>query len=536
MRDIRQRRHWRLVMTVLSALALLGALEIWLLHRTWTWPPIVLDGQIWDTGLFLSAALAAISVAGFAGLLMTHRSNTPSLGKTATPSVRDATRPSREFFSAQPRASFSDAAGVDETVEELRDIVDYLRDPAKYRRMGAEMPKGVILYGPPGTGKTLLARAVAGEAGVEFIACSGSQFVEQYVGLGAKKIRDLFDQVRRLNRPAIIFFDELDALGRRRGETGSSQEWDQTLNELLVQLDGFHARQDIIVMGATNRLDILDPALLRPGRFDRHIRVDLPTVEGREKILRLHTRDKPVHPTVDFASLARQTPGFSGAMLKHLCNEAAILAVKERARQIEMRHFTQSLDRVVAGNPRKFSAMREQDRRITAYHEAGHALLAHLGGGGRVQRISILPRGQALGYVLQESAEDRVLYTRSELLNKIRMALGGRAAEELVFGETSTGAEQDLEQATEWAWAFVVRFGMSPMGLLTLRPHHAGSRDLEVANRYASQVLAQCYEEAFDLLARHRQVLDRLADRLLETEVLDEEDFLRVVQARSVVS
>ncbi|MBX6395165.1 MAG: AAA family ATPase [Alicyclobacillaceae bacterium] len=536
MRDTRKRRHVHLLVSLCSGLAITAAAQIWWLRGKFHFPSISVRNHTLDGGIVLSGCLVATGLAGLTWLWFRHRSAPGPLGRPSSPAVRDATRPSREFFATQPHITFSDAAGVDETVDELRDIVDYLRDPGKYRRMGAEMPKGVILYGPPGTGKTLLARAVAGEAGVDFIACSGSQFVEQYVGLGAKKIRDLFDQVRRLGKPAIIFFDELDALGRRRGETGSSQEWDQTLNELLVQLDGFHVRQDIIVMGATNRLDILDPALLRPGRFDRHIRVDLPSVDGREKILRLHARNKPIHPSVDFHSLARRTPGFSGAMLKHLCNEAAILAVKDHSKHIDMRHFSKAIDRVVAGNPRRDLVLREKDRQITAYHEAGHALVGFLEGCDRVQRISILPRGQALGYVLQESTEDRMLYTRSELLNKISMTLGGRAAEELVFGETTTGAEQDLEQATELAWALVTRFGMSPLGLLSFRPHYVGGADLELANRHTRMVLDQCYQGALELLSRHRQTLDRLASRLLEQEVLEEEDFLLVVRPQSVVS
>ncbi|ADG06187.1 ATP-dependent metalloprotease FtsH [Kyrpidia tusciae DSM 2912] len=536
MRDIRKRRHSRRVIGFMSVLMLIAAGTVWWGQKSFPFPIWIAGGIPIFSGEWLAGILASVGMTGLLWAWLRYRPTPGPLSRPTAPVVRDVIRPSKEFSSSQPTATFADAAGVDETVDELRDIVDYLRDPGKYRRMGAEMPKGVILYGPPGTGKTLLARAVAGEAGVEFVACSGSQFVEQYVGLGAKKIRDLFDQVRRIGRPAIIFFDELDALGRRRGETGSSQEWDQTLNELLVQLDGFHGRQDIIVMGATNRLDILDPALLRPGRFDRHIRVDLPSIEGREKILRLHARNKPIHPAVDFRSLARRTPGFSGAMLKHLCNEAAIIAVKEEARQIEARHFSQAIDRVVAGNARRDLVLREKDRQITAYHEAGHALVGLIEGVERIQRISILPRGQALGFVLQESPEDRVLYTKRELLGKITMALGGRAAEELIFGDTSTGAEQDLEQATDLAWSVVARFGMSSLGLLSLRPHHCGGADLEAANQHARAVLGECYQNALDILARHRTVLDRVATRLLEKEVLEEEDFLQIVRVQSIVS
>ena len=362
-----------------------------------------------------------------------------------------------------PKITFRDVAGVDEAVEELHEIKEFLENPKKFQALGARIPKGVLLYGPPGTGKTLLARAVAGEAGVPFFSISGSDFVEMFVGVGASRVRDLFEQAKQ-NSPCIIFMDEIDAVGRHRGAGlgGGHDEREQTLNQLLVEMDGFEAKDNIIMIAATNRPDILDPALLRPGRFDRQITVDRPDRKGRAKILEVHTRGKPLAKDIDVDTLAGQTPGFTGADLSNLVNEAALLAARTGKKEITQIELEEGIMRVVAGPEKKTRVMGEKERLITAYHEMGHAIVGHyLEHSDPVHKISIISRGQALGYTISLPTEDKFLTTRAELTDTMAMTLGGRAAEEIVFGEITTGASNDLEKVTATAKQMVMRFGMS---------------------------------------------------------------------------
>ena len=362
-----------------------------------------------------------------------------------------------------PKITFRDVAGVDEAVEELHEIKEFLENPKKFQALGARIPKGVLLYGPPGTGKTLLARAVAGEAGVPFFSISGSDFVEMFVGVGASRVRDLFEQAKQ-NSPCIIFMDEIDAVGRHRGAGmgGGHDEREQTLNQLLVEMDGFEMKDNIILIAATNRPDILDPALLRPGRFDRQIVVDRPDRKGRAKILEVHTRGKPLAKHIDLDNLAAQTPGFTGADLSNLVNEAALLAARQGKREIDHIQLEEGIMRVIAGPEKKTRVMSEKERRVTAFHEMGHAIVAHfLENSDPVHKISVISRGQALGYTISLPSEDRFLTTRAELSDSMAMTLGGRAAEELVFGEVTTGASNDLEKVTATAKQMVMRFGMS---------------------------------------------------------------------------
>ncbi|HUZ39190.1 MAG TPA: ATP-dependent zinc metalloprotease FtsH, partial [Streptosporangiaceae bacterium] len=362
-----------------------------------------------------------------------------------------------------PKTTFADVAGADEAIEELQEIKEFLQSPGKFQAIGAKIPKGVLLYGPPGTGKTLLARAVAGEAGVPFYSISGSDFVEMFVGVGASRVRDLFEQAKA-NAPAIVFVDEIDAVGRHRGAGfgGGHDEREQTLNQLLVELDGFDVKGGVIVIAATNRPDILDPALLRPGRFDRQIVVDRPDRVGRKKILEVHTRGKPLAREIDIDALAGQTPGFTGADLSNLVNEAALLAARSGKREITQIELEEGIMRVIAGPEKKTRVMGEKERRITAYHEMGHAIVGHyLPYSDPIHKISVISRGQALGYTISLPGEDKFLTTRSELLDTMAMTLGGRAAEELVFGEITTGASNDLEKVTATAKQMVMRFGMS---------------------------------------------------------------------------
>src|SRR6201987_2983569 len=369
----------------------------------------------------------------------------------------------KQLSKDMPKTTFADVAGADEAVEELYEIKDFLQNPSRYQALGAKIPKGVLLYGPPGTGKTLLARAVAGEAGVPFFTISGSDFVEMFVGVGASRVRDLFEQAKQ-NSPCIIFMDEIDAVGRHRGAGlgGGHDEREQTLNQLLVEMDGFEAKDNIIMIAATNRPDILDPALLRPGRFDRQIAVDRPDRKGRAKILEVHTRGKPLAKVIDIDALAGQTPGFTGADLSNLINEAALLAARTGKREIGQEELEEGILRVIAGPEKKTRVMSEQERKITAYHEMGHALVSHfLEHSDPVHKISVISRGQALGYTISMPQEDRFLTTRAELKDAMAMTLGGRAAEELVSGESTTGASNDLEKVTATAKEMVMRFGMS---------------------------------------------------------------------------
>jgi cell division protease FtsH len=436
---------------------------------------------------------------------------------------------------------FEDVAGADEAVEELREVVEFLRDPQRFQQLGARIPRGVLLCGPPGTGKTLLARAVAGEADVPFLTISGSDFVEMFVGVGASRVRDLFKQATA-QAPAIVFVDEIDAVGRHRGTGvgGGHDEREQTLNQLLVEMDGFDASSGVILMAATNRPDVLDPALLRPGRFDRQVVVDLPDVGGRAAILEVHARNKPVDPDVDLGVLARRTPGFTGADLSNVLNEAALLAARRGAERISADDMTRAVDRVLAGPERLGRIMSDHERRTVAVHEAGHALVGHvLPNSDEVHKISIVARGSALGYTVMLPTEDRRLHTRSQLSDVLATTLGGRSAEEVVFGEITTGATDDIQRATRIARAMVVEYGMSEKlgpqrfagadGEPFLGREHTRSDEHsdELAARIDEEIarlLDEAHSRARRILEEHRAVLDRLAAALLERETLAEED------------
>jgi cell division protease FtsH len=440
-----------------------------------------------------------------------------------------------------PKTSFSDVAGVDEAIEELMEVKEYLQNPAKFQAMGAKIPRGVLLFGPPGAGKTLLARAVAGEAGVPFFSISGSDFVEMFVGVGAARVRDLFEQAKQ-SAPAIVFIDEIDAVGRHRGAGlgGGHDEREQTLNQLLVEMDGFDQRTAVILMAATNRPDILDPALLRPGRFDRHVTVDRPDLEGRKAILNVHARGKPFDETVDLATVARRTPGFTGADLANVINEAALLAARWGKKAVGMKEVEEAIDRVMAGPERKSHVMSEREKRVIAYHEGGHALVAHvLPNTDPVHKISVIPRGRALGYTLTLPEEDKFLMTREELADELAMLLGGRVAEELIVGDITTGAANDIERATKVAKQMVTEYGMSDViGPLTLgqKQHEVFlGRDFQSQPDYSDQVafeidneirrlIDEAHDEALEILQEGRVKLDELAAMLIERETLGREE------------
>jgi cell division protease FtsH len=445
----------------------------------------------------------------------------------------------------QPKITFSDVAGLDEAVEELEEIKDYLSAPQKFQAMGAKIPKGVLLFGPPGTGKTLLARAVAGEAGVPFFSISGSDFVEMFVGVGASRVRDLFEQAKA-NSPSIVFMDEIDAVGRHRGAGlgGGHDEREQTLNQLLVEMDGFDVKSGVILIAATNRPDILDPALLRPGRFDRQIVVDRPDLSGRTGILKVHTRGKPMSKEVDVEVLARRTPGFTGADLANVVNEAALLAARFNRKEIGMWELEEAIDRVVAGPQRRSRVISEKEKKVIAYHEAGHALVSHaLPHADPVHKVSIISRGQALGYTLTLPTEDKFLVSRSEMIDELAMIMGGRVAEEIVFDEPTTGAQNDIQRATVIAKQMVTQFGMSDLGPLALGTNesqpflgrdfgHVQDYSDDVASRIDSEVhrfVDEAYEEAREILTKYRDKLDLMVERLLEKESLEKEEVSEIL-------
>ena len=437
-----------------------------------------------------------------------------------------------------PKTTFTDVAGVDEAIEELEEIKEFLAEPAKFQAVGAKIPKGVLLYGPPGTGKTLLARAVAGEAGVPFYSISGSDFVEMFVGVGASRVRDLFEQAKE-NAPAIVFIDEIDAVGRHRGAGmgGGHDEREQTLNQLLVEMDGFDVRGGVILIAATNRPDVLDPALLRPGRFDRQIAVEAPDLKGRYEILRVHAQGKPMDPSVDLATVARRTPGFTGADLANVLNEAALLTARSNVQVITNSFLDEAIDRVVAGPQKRSRLMDEKEKLITAYHEGGHALVAAaLPGTDPVQKVTILPRGRALGYTMVLPEQDKYSNSRAELLDQLAYMLGGRAAEELVLHNPTTGASNDIEKATGLARGMVTQYGMTErLGAVKygsgdsepfLGRDYGNGRDYseEVAGVVDSEVsllINNAHQEAFDILNENREVLDALVRALFEKETLD---------------
>ncbi|HEY6397417.1 MAG TPA: ATP-dependent zinc metalloprotease FtsH [Solirubrobacteraceae bacterium] len=438
------------------------------------------------------------------------------------------TRPEQIKPDAAPSIAWSEIAGADEAKEELREVVDYLKDPGRFRELGAKVPKGILLHGPPGTGKTLLAKAVAHESGANFFSQSAASFVEMFVGVGAARIRRLFKAARK-QAPAIVFIDELDAVGGHRGHDVSGER-DQTLNQLLVEMDGFTARKDVVVVAASNLLEKLDPALLRPGRFDRQIFVSPPDVGGRERILQVHSRNKPLASSVDLKLLARQTSGLTGADLANICNEAAIFAARRGDIHVEMRDFDGALERVIAGMQSR-RTLTEHEKRVVAYHEAGHALCGELlPSVDRVHRISIVPRGRALGYTLNLPEEDRYLKTREELIDFMTMLLGGRAAEQLVFGSITTGASDDLRRVAEIARAMVDEYAMGT-AVTSLRAHDNGAAEAtrRVRDQDVGELADQAFRAAVAIIDSHRPQLDALAQTLLENEVLEREDIDRVV-------
>jgi cell division protease FtsH len=449
-----------------------------------------------------------------------------------------------------PKIGFKDVAGVDEAVEELHEIKEFLENPKKFQALGARIPKGVLLYGPPGTGKTLLARAVAGEAGVPFFSISGSDFVEMFVGVGASRVRDLFEQAKQA-APCIVFMDEIDAVGRHRGAGlgGGHDEREQTLNQLLVEMDGFELKDNIILIAATNRPDILDPALLRPGRFDRQIVVDRPDRSGRKKILEVHVKGKPIASEVDLDTMAAGTPGFTGADLANLVNEAALLAARRGKKTIEQEELEEGIMRVIAGPEKKTRLLSEEERKVTAYHEMGHALVGHyLDQDTDVHKISVISRGQALGYTISLPREDRYLTRKSTLMDQLAATLGGRAAEELVFNEVTTGAANDLEKVTSTAKQMIMRFGMSEkLGPRVLGRNHDMpflGREMSAEPDYSEEVareideeirrvIEEAHERARDVLTQHMNELHRLSAILIERETIDKDQFLRLLEGAS---
>lgn len=497
----------------------------------------VSQDSIWGTLLIylIPVAILVILILFFMSQMQGGGSKVLNFGKSKA----------KQITKDMPKNTFSDVAGADEAVEELHEIKDFLSNPAKYQTLGAKIPKGVLLFGPPGAGKTLLARAVAGEAEVPFYSISGSDFVEMFVGVGASRVRDLFEQAKQ-NAPAIVFVDEIDAVGRHRGAGmgGGHDEREQTLNQLLVEMDGFETKGGVILIAATNRPDILDPALLRPGRFDRQISIDAPDMEGRKAILRVHARGKPFAPDVDMDAVARRTPGFSGADLSNVINEAALLTARHDQRAISNDSLEESIDRVVAGPERRTRAMSDHEKKITAYHEGGHALVAWaLPGLAPVHKVTILPRGRSLGHTLVLPTEDKYTQTRAEMIDTLAYALGGRAAEELVFQEPTTGAGNDIEQATQLARSMVTQYGMSAKlgavkygsssGEPFLGRNYGHERDYSdaIAAEIDTEVrtlIELSHDEAWEILVEYRDVLDTMVLELMERETISQQDLARI--------
>jgi len=447
----------------------------------------------------------------------------------------------RQIDLKKNKITFKDVAGCDEAKEELTDIVDYLKNPDKYKTLGGTLPKGVLLYGAPGTGKTLLAKAVAGEAGVSFFSASGSEFVEMFVGVGAARVRDLFERAKK-NAPAIIFVDELDAVGRHRfsGIGGGHDEREQTLNQLLIELDGFDAKEGIILIAATNRPDVLDPALLRPGRFDRRINIPIPDIKGRFEILKVHARKIKLNQSIDLNIIAQRTPGFSGADLASIINEAAIIAAKKNKQEVGFGDLEEAIEKTIAGPQRKSRIISDKEKKIIAYHEAGHALVAKLlKGTDPVHKISIIPRGPALGYTLQMPQEDKYLTSKSEILSRLSILLAGRASEEVVFGEITTGAGDDLSKATSYAQKMVMEFGMSEkIGPLSLRKDESEvflGRDIVKQHHYSDEtakniddeikrIINDCYFKAKSIIMENKIILDKIVEKLIDKETINGEE------------
>ncbi|MGC9070574.1 MAG: ATP-dependent zinc metalloprotease FtsH [Elusimicrobiales bacterium] len=460
---------------------------------------------------------------------------------TGKQAINFARSRARQVDPRKNRVTFKDVAGCDEAKEELMDIVDYLKNPDKYRTLGGVLPKGVLLYGAPGTGKTLLARAVAGEAGVNFFSASGSEFVEMFVGVGAARVRDLFERAKR-NSPAIIFMDELDAVGRYRfaGIGGGHDEREQTLNQLLIELDGFETKEGIILIAATNRPDVLDPALLRPGRFDRRIHVPVPDIKGRYEILKVHAAKIKISPRVDLNIIAQRTPGFAGADLANIINESAIVAAKKNKKEVEMEDIEEAIEKQIAGPQRKSRIISEKEKRIIAYHEAGHALVAKMiNGGDPVHKISIIPRGPALGYTLQLPREDKYLLSKTDILLKLSVLLAGRATEEVIFGEITTGAQDDLAKATVYAQRMVMEYGMSDkigpislkkeenevfLGRDIVKQHHYSDSTARSIDEEIKRIVNESYAKAKSVIIENKILLDRIAEVLMKKETISGEE------------
>lgn len=434
---------------------------------------------------------------------------------------------SDEHNISKPKTTFKDVAGLDEVKEELFEVVDFMKSPDKYIKMGAKIPKGILFYGPPGTGKTLLASAVAGETDSSFFNVTGSEFVEKYVGVGAKRVRTLFEKARK-EAPSIIFIDEIDAIGARR-HSESNNEKDQTLNQLLVEMDGFNKDDNILIIGATNRLDLLDEALLRPGRFDRHIHINSPNYHTRYEILKVHTNNKPLHKDIDLKLIARKTHGFNGAHLANIANEAAIYAVRDNSNEITPYHFDKAIERVIAGIEQKNSALIEKEKRIVSFHEAGHAIVSNIIGICPIQKISIVPRGEALGYVLQLPDEDRYIYTQEELIGKIKILLAGKAAEDVIFNHLSTGARDDLKKVTDIADQMICEYGMSKLGFMTI-DGKAKTIMAEQVQKEANEIVQNCYKETINLIKNNINDLHIVANYLYDKETMTLEELQSLIQ------
>jgi cell division protease FtsH len=439
--------------------------------------------------------------------------------------------PNDNSDSTKPKTTFQDVAGLEEVKEELFEIVDFMKNPDKYKKMGAKIPKGVLFYGPPGTGKTLLASAMAGETNASFFNVTGSEFVEKYVGVGAKRVRTLFEKARK-DAPSIIFIDEIDAIGAKR-HLESNNEKDQTLNQLLVEMDGFNKDSNILIVGSTNRLDLLDDALLRPGRFDRHIHIGDPNYHTRLEILKVHTKNKPIDSSVDLNLLAKKTHGFNGAHLANIANEAAIFAVRDNSEIINNIHFDKAIERVIAGLESKNAKLIEKEKRIVSYHEAGHALVSNSLGINPIQKISIIPRGQALGYVLQLPDEDRYIYTKDELLGKIKILLAGKAAEEIIFGHKSTGAKDDLKKVTDIATQMVCDYGMSNLGAMTIDSNQKNFLSKKIQEETTS-IIDSCYKETLNLLNSNLNDLHLVSQHLFDKETMTHEELKDIIRKECV--
>ena len=512
-------------------------------------PPKKWDVKVPAQSLLVSILLSILPLLLIGFLLLLFMGNAQGGNKVFSFGKSKAKLQTKEM----PKNTFEDVAGADEAVAELTEIKDFLASPQKYQDIGAKIPKGVLLYGPPGTGKTLLARAVAGEASVPFYSISGSEFVEMFVGVGASRVRDLFAQAKA-NAPAIIFVDEIDAVGRQRGAGlgGGHDEREQTLNQLLVEMDGFEANGQVILIAATNRPDVLDPALLRPGRFDRQIPVDRPDLKGRTAILEVHAKNKPIAKSVKLADFAKRTPGFTGADLANVLNEAALLTARENAKVITSAALDEAIDRVMAGPQRKTRLMTEEERRITAYHEGGHALVAHaLPHTDPVHKITIMPRGRALGYTMILPDEDRYATTRNQMLDQLAYSLGGRAAEELIFHDPTTGASNDIEKATNLARAMVTQYGMTErigaikLGISEGEPFlgrtygHQRDYSEEVAGIIDGEIrtlIENAHQEAYEILVANRDILDDLVEVLLEKETLLKDEIEKIFKKVRLVS